>query len=70
MTEAAGTLADLAFKTFKCNRVEIRCDADNLPSRRVAERAGFKLEGTFRKFGHDHRDRLRDLCIYAKLPGE
>lgn len=47
-SEAVHALAQMAFSQLKALRVEIRTDARNLPSRAVAERCGFVLEGTLR----------------------
>lgn len=67
MTEAVSALTDLAINSFGCHRVEIRCDAENIKSRAVAESLGYTLEGVL------HNDelsidgkRLVDTCIYAK----
>ncbi|MFN2323606.1 MAG: GNAT family N-acetyltransferase, partial [Trueperaceae bacterium] len=50
-------------------RLEWKCDADNAPSRRAAERFGFTYEGTFRQ----HmvvRGRNRDTAWFALLDHE
>lgn len=67
MAEAVSALTDLAINSFGCRRVEIRCDAENVKSRKIAERLGYTLEGML------HNDelsvdgkRLVDTCIYAK----
>lgn len=70
VTEAVDGIARLAFDLLKAARVEIRCDAGNERSWRVAERCGFELEGVLR---HDSRgvDRaLRDTRVYAKVRSE
>jgi RimJ/RimL family protein N-acetyltransferase len=46
-------------------RVEIRCDSRNLPSVRVAQRAGFLLEGELRNNEVATDGGLRDILIYA-----
>jgi RimJ/RimL family protein N-acetyltransferase len=46
MTEAVRAITSIAFDALGARRVEIRCDPSNLKSARVAERAGFTLEGT------------------------
>ena len=66
-TEAVDALVELAFATLSAARVELKTDADNVRSRRVAERCQFQLEGILR---HDLRDpdgSLRNTCVYARL---
>lgn len=48
-TAALQLLAKYSFKNLNFNRLEILCLLDNLPSIRVAEKAGFKKEGVLRK---------------------
>src|SRR5829696_8475523 len=50
ITEAVLGITEFAFDTLGARRVEIRCDSRNLPSTRVAERAGFELEGRLEHF--------------------
>ena len=69
MAEAVGAYAKFALETLKCLRVEIKCDNLNNRSRRVAERAGFTLEGTLRNIAR-REDDLRHVCIYSKIPGD
>jgi RimJ/RimL family protein N-acetyltransferase len=67
MTEAVNELTRLARDTLKSARIEVRMDAQNERSWRVAERCGFTLEGTLR---HDFRypdGRLRDTRVYSKI---
>lgn len=45
ITEAVRGVADFAREHLHARRLEIRCDARNTRSSRVAERAGFTLEG-------------------------
>lgn len=64
-TEALYLLIDHAF-SLGYRRVEWKCDALNAPSRRAAERLGFRFEGTFYK----HRvvqGRNRDTAWFALL---
>jgi RimJ/RimL family protein N-acetyltransferase len=69
VTEAVRALARLAFDRLRAARVEIRMDADNAPSRRVAERAGFTLEGILRRDTLTPDGRLRDTCVYSRVRG-
>jgi RimJ/RimL family protein N-acetyltransferase len=67
VTEAVTALAEFAFETLKMARVQIRMNERNERSWRVAERAGFQLEGVLR---HDSRDvdgALRTTRMYARI---
>ncbi|WP_391117947.1 GNAT family N-acetyltransferase [Psychrobacillus sp. L3] len=68
MTEACERITQFALEELHANRVEIRCDSENVRSRSVAERLGYLLEGTLHKdsLSADGK-RLRDTCIYAKI---
>jgi len=69
MTEAVKRLTTFGFETFNLQRIEIRCDASNQPSCKVAERAGYILEATLRNECREHREqKLRDTRIYAIIP--
>jgi len=75
VTEAVGLLTRLAFDRLGANRVEIRMDPRNHRSRAVAERLGFRLEGTLRwsALGADGRPEDRQVFAltrddYARVP--
>lgn len=68
VTEAVERITRFAFEELQANRVEIRCDPDNVRSRAVAERLGFELEGILRKDSLSRHDgKIRDTCVYAKV---
>lgn len=67
MTEAVRTITGFAFDLLLARRVEIRADAQNVRSCRVAERCGFALEGTLRSESVDADGLPRDLRIYARV---
>ncbi|HEX2739276.1 MAG TPA: GNAT family N-acetyltransferase, partial [Rubrobacter sp.] len=69
-TEAVRGITAFAFDALGARRVEIRCDSRNLPSARVAERAGFKLEGELRNNEVATDTGLRDTLIRAMIPEE
>jgi len=48
-TEAMYLMASHVFDDLGYRRYEWKCDAENLPSRRAAERLGFTFEGIFRQ---------------------
>jgi ribosomal-protein-serine acetyltransferase len=66
-TEAAKALTDFAMNALKANRVEIHMDELNVASRRVAERAGFSLEGILRNHTRAPNGRLQNMCVYSKI---
>lgn len=68
ITEAVAGITEFAFETLGARRVEIRCDTLNTASVRVAERAGYKLEGTLRNESISTGGDLRDTLVYALIP--
>jgi ribosomal-protein-serine acetyltransferase len=64
-TEATGALVALARDHLGARRIELTCDARNVPSRRVAEKTGFTLEGILRHARRDNAGELADKCMYA-----
>lgn len=67
MTEAVNGIVTWASDYLKARRIEIRCDARNLRSRRVAERAGFHLEAVLLQDDPDVDGLPSDTPIYVKL---
>jgi ribosomal-protein-serine acetyltransferase len=66
ITRACGALIDHSFDQLDIKRIEIRCCTENLKSRKIPEKLGFKLEGVARNAEWLH-DRFCDLAIYAML---
>ncbi len=69
MTRSCRALVEHAFRELRLNRVEIYCATENVRSRRIPERLGFRQEGTHRQaeWVHDH---FKDLVSYAMLARE
>ncbi len=67
ISEAVLGLTSLAFDTLGAQRVEIRCDVNNVRSAAVAQRIGYTLEGIFRNDARDHFGELRDTNIFARV---
>lgn len=63
-TEAMFLMMRHAFEDLGYRRYEWKCDALNGPSRRAAERLGFRYEGTFRN-AMVYKGRNRDTAWYA-----
>ena len=69
-TEAVRGIVAFAFETLSAQRVEIRCASQNRPSARVAERAGFRLEGELRNAEVDARGKPRNTLVFSMIPEE
>src|SRR5215217_1640070 len=67
-TESTRLLADFALSRLQARRVALRCDARNDASSRVAERAGFVLEGRLRNVSVAPDGTVRDDLVYAVIP--
>jgi RimJ/RimL family protein N-acetyltransferase len=70
ITESVRGLTVFAFKILEAKRVEIRCDQRNMRSRKVAERLGYRLEGTLRNNRLAVDNRLENTCVYSMIPEE
>jgi RimJ/RimL family protein N-acetyltransferase len=68
-TEAMYLMMRRAFDELGYRRYEWKCDSLNEPSRRAAERLGFRYEGTFRQ-AMVVKGRSRDSAWYSILDGE
>jgi RimJ/RimL family protein N-acetyltransferase len=62
-------LTDWALAELDLERVELRITADNVPSIRVAERAGFVREGVLRSV-HFKQELRTDVAVYSRLAGD
>ena len=69
-TESTRLLADFALSGLQARRVTLRCDARNDASRRVAERAGFILEGRLRNVSMAPDGTVRDDLVYSLVPAD
>ncbi len=70
VTEAVQGITDFAFDKLEARRVEIQCDTLNKASARVAEKAGYRLEGTLRNDQASTSGDLRDTFIYSLIPSD
>ena len=69
MPRAASTLTTHAFEHLRLHRLEIHCVVENIASRSVAVRLGYKLEG-IRRQAYTLQGEFRDLAVYAMLANE
>ena len=65
-TEAVNLLVRYLFESKRVNRIRLVIDPGNLASRRLAEKCGFKHEGTARGAWY-HKGKHRDVEIYSIL---
>lgn len=70
VTETVEALTRAAFEHLHAERIIIRCDARNVRSARVAERAGYTLEATMRRDARAPDGSLRDTLQFVRLAGE
>jgi RimJ/RimL family protein N-acetyltransferase len=69
LTEAVVAMARMAFDALAARRVEIRMDDRNVASWKLAERAGFTLEGLLRFDSLTPAGEPRSTRIYARVRG-
>jgi len=69
VTRAVRCMLDVAFGSAGLHRVVIRCAVENVRSRRVAERLGFRVEGLLRE-AQWVGGRFLDQHLYALLRAE
>jgi RimJ/RimL family protein N-acetyltransferase len=71
MTRALVLVSRWALARDGTARLQVRADVENVPSRRVAEKAGYTLEGVLRSAHWNARiGRRQDWALYSLLPGE
>jgi RimJ/RimL family protein N-acetyltransferase len=64
-TAALQAILRWGFTEWPFKRLSWHCDADNIPSRRVAEKAGMRLEGELRGDKSDVSDARRTTLIFG-----
>jgi len=70
-TRALRLVSDWALGAAGCDRLMLRADTENIPSQRVAERAGFVREGVERSARFSPRQGRRvDFVVYSRLPSD
>jgi len=66
---AVELLTQWAFDALALVRVELRIDVENVPSARVAERAGYRLDGVLRNV-YFKEDARCDLGVWSRLSSD
>jgi len=69
MTAAVRLLTEHALSVWELNRVEIRAAVENLRSRAIPERLGFREEATMRRVERVG-DRQLDCVVYSMVAGD
>ena len=70
-TRAVRLASDWAFEEGGVQRLQLRADALNNASQRVAENAGFRREGVLRSVRYSRRQQRRvDFVMFSRLAGE
>ncbi len=74
VTQACQAIIDYIFDDLKLNRVEIRCATQNVRSRAIPERLGFKTEGILRQsewlYNHFVNHIVYGLLVSEWKPGK
>jgi RimJ/RimL family protein N-acetyltransferase len=68
-SSAVRLLSEWAFARLALARLQLAIHPDNVPSRRVAEKAGYVPEGTLRSLKMIRGERV-DSVLYSRLPGD
>ena len=70
-TRSVNLISRWACVTLGCERLQLRAERQNMPSQRVAEKAGFQREGILRSVHYNARlNRRVDYVIYSLLRSE
>ena len=67
ITEGVAALTEYALQQLGANRVFLTTDELNMASWRLAERAGFQLEGTLRNDRLNIQGQLRNTRVYSRV---
>ncbi|WP_427910811.1 GNAT family protein [Pediococcus parvulus] len=70
MHQAVLAMVDIGFQDYDLNRIEIEAAVENMGSNHVAQKAGFKLEGTLRAHHLLLDGRFHDYNLYSLLRSE
>lgn len=60
----------MAFEQDWCHKIQLECDAENIPSKTIAEKNGYVLEGVIRQDTKWPNGSLRDKLYFGKLKSE
>ena len=66
-TRALSLLTDWGFAELRAERLELLIGVDNVPSKRVAEKCGYRREGVLRSFATKPGVR-EDMELWSRLP--
>lgn len=66
ITRCCRVLVEYLFDTMELNRLQINCNVENVRSRAIPERLGFKLEGILRQVEYLNGS-FRDWAVYGLL---
>jgi RimJ/RimL family protein N-acetyltransferase len=69
-SEAVRALVTSAFRDWRLRRIVVECSGDNVPSRRVAEKAGLPLEAVHRKSRWIDDHGFTDSLVFGVLAEE
>ena len=69
-SEIVKKMINFAFEKLNIERLELRCLPENYPSKKIAEKFGFKYEGTLRNYVFVEGKGFLDESVYSLLKEE
>lgn len=71
ITESIKLIEKYCFVDLGLNRLEIKCEENNIPSIEVAQKCGYTLEGKLREYRYSHYlQKFTDHILFSKLRRE
>jgi len=67
VTKSVQVLIDFAFRKLDINRIQIKCNTENIRSKKIPQRLGFHFEGIERSGEQISEDSFVNLEVYSKL---
>lgn len=67
VTKSVKVLIDFAFRKLDINRIQIKCNTENIRSKKIPQRLGFHFEGIERAGEQVSVESFVDLEVYSKL---
>lgn len=68
ITEAINAITRYTFLQLNAKRIEIRCDVNNIPSKKIPERLGYHLEGILKHYQYGVKSgSMTDVVVFSRI---